>query len=360
MTGTGESDGGTASNPREVDDPVFRCGCLLAFLFGPLAIAVMVHFFFLPDLSLPGPGCGGCLETPMPVSVPSVASPAAVVATPAGVPAGGSSAGGNQFARAQLALLRWPAGTRVAAAPPLVMQRRPLFGWQIGQDMTAADGTVRRIPLPLAQAVAYFRAHPPAGWQLTLDDPSGRMSGSVGGAVNTVLVYGRGPAPPPGIWAAQVLVSLHPGGAGASLVRADTEVGWFDARSPAEDIGGFGAMTVTGPGGTRAFFSPAPIAAVARLLNGLPAVPADEWLGASTAQYDCRVPAPGYTVAFAVKRGGAPWAKVVLDQANPQIQQGCFVDVSVWSGSPWYDYEPQGSLLDVGHGLASYLATLMR
>jgi hypothetical protein len=233
----------------------------------------------------------------------------------------------------------------------------------MGQDMTAAGGTTWRVPLPMTDAVAYFRRNPPAGWRLTLLDATGRMSGSVGGAVNTVLQYGRGPAPPPGVWAAQVLVSLHPDGPAASLARVDVQAGWFDARSAAEYVAGFGSMTVTGPGGaTRTFSSPSQIAAVARLLNGLPAAPGDDWLKAATAQYDCTVPGAGYTVAFSVKRGGIPWLKVTLDPADPQIQQACFVDVSVWStADPAYeDYQPQPSLVDAGGGVASYLARLMR
>jgi hypothetical protein len=327
-------------------------------LFGPLiAIAALAVFRFALI-----PGCSGCLAQPYPNPAPSVASPAAV-ASAAGVPAAGTLAEGSQFARAELALVRLPAGALTDTAPPLVMQRPPLFGWQMGQDMTSAGGTVWRLPLSAADAVAYFRRNPPAGWRMTLLDATGRMSGSVGGAVNTVLVYGRGPTPPRGVWAAQVLLSLHPDGTGASLARVDVQVGWFDARSAAEYIAGFGAMTVTGPGGaTRTFSSPSEIAAVARLLNGLPAAPWDDWLEASSAQYDCAVGGAGYTVAFSVKRGGVPWTKVVLDPDHPQIQQGCSVDVSVWSTSSpaYYDYQPQPSLVDVDGGVASYLATLMR
>src|SRR6185437_9436312 len=192
-------------------------------------------------LRLAAPGCGPCEHQVYPNPAPSVASPAAV-ASAAGAPAPGTRAEGSQFARAELALVRLPAGARVTPAPPLVMQRPPLFGWQMGEDMTSAGGTVWRLPLSAADAVAYFRRDPPAGWQVTLLDASGRMSGSVGGAVNTVLVYGRGPAPPPGVWAAQVLVSLHPDGPGASLARVDVQVGWFGARSAAEYIAGFAAM----------------------------------------------------------------------------------------------------------------------
>lgn len=70
----------------------------------------------------------------------------------------------------------------------------------------------------------------------------------------------------------------------------------------------------------------------------------------------------GYTVTCAVKRGGLPWTKVVLDPANPQIQQACLVDVSVWSASnpAYYDFQREPLLMDVGGALASYLATLMR
>jgi hypothetical protein len=334
---------------------------LLALLFGPLiaiVAAAIVAFTFS------GPGCGPCYHQVSPTPTPSVASPAAAAST-AGVPAPGTQAEGSQFAAAQLALVRLPAGAQVAAAPPLVMQRPPLFGWQHSQDFASAAGTIWRLPLSVAGAVAYFRQHPPAGWQLTLDDPTGRMSGWVGNEFNTVLVYGRGPAPPPGIWAGQVLLSLHADGAGAAFFRADVQAGWFDARSPAEYIAGFGSMTVTGPSGTatRTFSSPAQIAAVARLLNGLPAAPWDDWLRASTAQYSCAVGGSGYTVAFSVKRGGLPWTKVSLDPADPQIRQPCTVDVGVWSTSSspdYYDFGAEPSLVDVNNGLASYLATLMR
>ena len=80
--------------------------------------------------------------------------------------------------------------------------------------------------------------------------------------------------------------------------------------SPADYVAGFGSMTVTGTNGTstrtRTFSSPVQIATVARLLNGLPAVPEDAWLGASTTRYSCAVGGTGYTVTFAVKRGGLP------------------------------------------------------
>lgn len=357
MPRAGDRGNGIRSAGAWTGDLVFRCGCLLAVIFGPLAAIVVLAFlrFALPH------SCSGCLQ-PYPTATPSVASPAAV-ASPAVVPAAGTQAEGSQFARAQLALVRLPAGAQVDTAPPLVMQRPPLFGWQMGQDMMAAGGTTWRLPLSAADAIGYLQRNPPAGWRLTLLDTTGRMSGSVGGAVNTVLQYGRGPAPPPGIWAAQVLVSLHPDGPVASLVRVDVQVGWYDARSAAEYVASFASMTVTGPGGaTRTFSSPSPIAAVARLLNGLPAAPWDDWLRDSTAQYDCPVRGDGYTVAFAVKRGGIPWMKAVLDPGDGLIQQACSVSVSVWSTSDPddYDYQSQPSLVDAGGGLASYLARLMR
>jgi hypothetical protein len=338
---------------------VIRCGCLIALAVASVGLIVTV----LVDISTAHhPECGTCYVQVYPNPTPSVASPAAVAAT-AGVPAPGTLAEGRQFASAQLATVRLPAGSSVVAAPPLVMQRPPLLGWQASQDFTSAGGAAWRLPLPMADAVAYFQRNPPAGWQLTLLDPTGRMSGSVGNAINTVLQYARGPKPPPGVWAAQVLLSLHPDGAAAAFLRADVQVGWFDARSPDEYIAGFGSMTVTGPGGaTRTFSSPAQIATAARLLNELPAAPWDNWLEASTPQYNCAVGGAGYTVAFAVKRGGLPWTKIVLDPADPQVPQACFVDVSVWSTSSpdFYDFKSRPSLVDVNGGLASYLAGLMR
>jgi hypothetical protein len=337
---------------------LIRCGCLIALAVASVGMIVTV----LLVISLANhPACGPCLHQVYPNPTPSVASPAAVAAT-AGVPAPGSLAEGRQFAGAQLARVLLPAGSHVVAAPPLVMQRPPLLGWQASQDFTSAGGTTWRLPLSMAGAVAYFQRNSPAGWRLTLIDPTGRMSGSVGNAVNTVLQYARGPAPPPGVWAAQVLLSLHPDGAAAAYFRADVQVGWFDARAPDEYIAGFGSMTVTGPSGaTRTFSSPAEIATTARLLNELPAAPWDNWLEASTPQYHCAVSGAGYTVAFAVKRGGLPWTKVVLQPADPQVPQACFVDVSVWSTKTpgYYDFQSQPSLVDINGGLAPYLARLM-
>jgi hypothetical protein len=337
---------------------MIKWGCLLAL--GPVAIVAMVLAVIIYH---PPYQCMGCGEQVYPNPTPSVASPAAVPVQ-VGVPAPGSRAEGSQFARAQLSLVRLPAGALVAAAPPLVLQGPPEFGWQTGQDMTSAGGTVWRLPLSMARAVAYFRRNPPAGWRLTLADATGRISGSVGGAVNTVLTYGRGPVPPSGIWAAQVLLSLHPDGAAASLVRVDVQVGWYDSRSPAEYVAGFGSMTITGPSGTRSrtIVSRSEIATVARLLNGLPAAPSDDWLEADTAQNDCALQGNGYTVAFAVRPGGTPWTKVDLEPAEPQDPQPCVIDVNVWSTSVpgYYDYEPQPSLVDADSAVASYLAGLMR
>jgi hypothetical protein len=271
---------------------MIRWGCVLAL--GPVAIVAIVVAIIIYR---PPNRCPDCAVQTYPDPTPSVASPAAVPVQ-VGVPAAGTRAEGSQFARAQLGLVRLPTGAQVAAAPPLVLQSPPEFGWEMGEDMTSAGGTAWRLPLSMARAVAFFRRHPPAGWRLTLADATGRISGSVGGAVNTVLMYGRGPVPPPGIWAAQVLLSLHPDGAAASLVRVDVQVGWYDSRSPAEYIAGFGAMTITGPSGTRSrsrtIVSRSEIAAVARLLNGLPAVPSDDRLEAATAQCGTSRHAPAH------------------------------------------------------------------
>ena len=163
------------------------------------------------------------------------------------------------------------------------------------------------------------------------------MSGVIAGTVNTVLEFGRGPVPA-GIWAAQLLVSLHSDGAAASFVRADIQVAWYEARSADEYIAGLRAMTIHGPRGARTFTAPTVIAKMAGLLNGLPA--------ASATQNPCAAQG-GYDVQFAVKRGAVPWTEV-------QATHGCWaVDVVV-------DNVGQPTLSDPSGRVVAYLAQLMR
>lgn len=266
---------------------------------------------------------------------PTPASPAAA-AIPAGGPAAGSPAEGNRFARGLLAQVGMAAGARRVASRPVEVQVPPTFGWEPGPDMTDM-AAVWRVPLPMGQAVAFFERNPPAGLRLTLADSTGRVSSVIAGSVNTVLEFGRGGVPA-GIWAAQLLVSLHSDGAAASLVRVDIQVAWYEARSADEYIAGLRAMTIDGPRGTRTFTAPAVIATMAGLLNGLP--------GASAAQNRCAGQG-GYDVQFAVKRGAVPWTDV-------QAARGCWaVDVTV-------NDVGQPTLSDPGGRVVAYLAQLMR
>jgi hypothetical protein len=288
-------------------------------------------WFFAFVGKLAGPVCPNCAIW----YGPTPASPAAVT-IPAGGPAAGSPAEGNRFARGVLARVGLAAGARRATSPPVEMQVPPTFGWWPGPDMTDV-AAVWRVPLPMAQAVAFFERHPPAGLRLTLADSAGRVSGVIAGTVNTVLEFGRGPVPA-GIWAAQLLLSLHSDGAAASFARADIQVAWYEARSAEEYIAGLRAMTIDGPHGTRTFTAPTVIAKIAGLLNGLPA--------ASAAQNPCAAQG-GYDVQFAVKRGAVPWTDV-------QAAQGCWaVEVVVNDGG-------QPTLSDPGGRVVAYLAQLMR
>lgn len=309
------------------------CGGLLEWA---VAIAVLLiggslaTWFFAFVATQAGPMCPNCeiLNSPTP------ARPAAVT-IPAGGPAAGSPAEGTRFARGLLAQVGLAAGARRVTSAPLEMQVPPTFGWGPGPDMTDV-AAIWRVPLPMGQAVAFFERHSPAGLRLTLADSTGRVSGDIGGTVNAVLEFGRGPVPA-GIWAAQLLLSLHSDGA-ASLVRADIQVAWYEARSADEYIAGLRAMTIDGPRGTRTFTAPTVIARMAGLLNGLPA--------ASAAQNTCAGQGD-YDVHFAVRRGAVPWTEV-------QAGQGCWaVDVVV-------DDVGQPTLSDPGGRVVAYLAQLMR
>jgi len=288
-------------------------------------------FYFAFVAAQTGPVCPNCEI----LNGPTPASPAAV-AIPGGGPAAGSPAEGNRFARGLLAQVGLAAGARRVTSAPVEMQVPPTFGWRPGPDMTDV-AAVWRVPLPTVQAVVFFERHPPAGLRLMLADSTGQVSGVIAGTVNTVLEFGRGGVPA-GIWAAQLLLSLHSDGVAASLVRADIQVAWYEARSAEEYIAGLRAMTVDGPRGTRTFTAPTVIAKMAGLLNGLPA--------ASAAQNICAGQG-GFDVHFAVKRGAVPWTEV-------QAAQGC------WAVEVVVDDVGQPTLSDPGGRVVAYLAQLMR
>jgi len=312
-------------------------GCLVALV----PVGLLVWSF----LSSPG-SCSGCLIQLYPNPTPTIASPAAVTIPAVGPPVG-SQDQGNRFAHWMLSRVRLPAGAEPAASPPVEVQVPPTFaGWQILAGMTSAGG-VWRVSLPTGQAIAFFEHNPPGGWRLSRTDDTGKLSGDISGAVNTVLVFTGGPVPK-WVGAAQVLVSVHPDGTSASFVRADVQLGWYGARSTAEYIGGFGAMTVSGPRGTRTVTDPAVIATMARLLNALPASP---WFGWPIPGSTSVCGGKTYSVAFAAKRDADPWTKVDVEC---QI-----VNVSVWV-SDRYDYADQPILIDSAGRVSSYIASLLR
>jgi hypothetical protein len=263
--------------------------------------------------------------------MPTPASPAAVT-IPVGGPAEGSPAEANQFARKLLARIRPPAGSRLVTSPSAELAG-PAVSWQL--DPMTDVGAVWRVPLPVDGAATYFKRDPPAGLMLLPSADNSQITGIVNENVSDALDFGHRPVPT-GIWGAQVVLTMLSDGPAATFVRADVQVVWYPPRSRAEYIGGLHVMTISGPQGSRTFTSPAVIARMAGLLNALPTAQGTSCSGQNVA----------YDLAFAVKRGAAPWTVATVGPSCPGV--GMTVD-----------NQDQPTLADPSGMIVSYIATLL-
>jgi hypothetical protein len=133
------------------------------------------------------------------------------------------------------------------------------------------------VPPSMAAAVSFLLAHRPAGMSL-----SGRGTGSDWSVVTSQDVSFSVRSVPGGTDQAELVATVVPGPHGGALVRVDVQVIWFPARSGAEYLrpAAYRAVTIAGSlmnprprSRTRTFTSPAVIARLARLVNGLHGAP---------------------------------------------------------------------------------------
>ena len=306
---------------------IHRAGRLTAMLAaaGIVAVALLLA------------GCGSASSPPGATAPASGSAPAQ---THGSGPPSASRARALALARTLLSRLVLPPGARPAPVSPLPSQLRQ----PVNSILGSADAhRLFLLPQPMQDVHTFLLAHVPAGMRLSLD---GRGSGPAGVTMRTV-----GFAPrfvPPGMVEVELAMAVIAGARGGSLLRADAQVSWFPPRAAAEhlDPAGFHALTISARllnpmpphTVTRVVTSPAVIARLARLLNGLPAAPRPIVMG-------CPAIGATYRLEFAA-RAGRP-ADVVA------TTDGCATDQITVNG------RAQPVLLDRGNKLAAAGRTLL-
>jgi len=215
--------------------------------------------------------------------------------TRTGVPPAGTPARAKALALRLLSELVLPAGTRRLPARPVPSAlSEPAQGMAMAAGGTGVDlYRLFRLPMSMAAAQQYERAHRPAGLAF-----SGIGWGSQRGVPTDDMLTADVPprTMPPGIDTAALVYTIVPQAGGGSLLRADAQVVFFPPRSAAEylDPAGIRSVTVstTGPHPVSRIITSRPeIARLARLLDGLHALP----LGFS---YGCPAHFGGYRLTF--------------------------------------------------------------
>jgi hypothetical protein len=234
-----------------------------------------------------------------------------------GVPAAGTSAEADAEARHLLAEVVLPSGARRLPGRPV-----PDAVSQPGQSLGTGLDQYRlfRLPMPMAAAQRFERAHLPAG--LT---SGGYGWGGQGGMPDYEVLTTDVPprAVPPGIDIAQLEYTIAADPDGGSLLRADAQVIVFPPRSAAEylDPAGIRSVTVStiGPDPvSRTITSRPVITRLARLEDGEHAFP----LGLA---YSCPAElGPSYQLTFTPVSASQP--TVVVDPGD------CMGDVVLADG----------------------------
>ncbi len=131
--------------------------------------------------------------------------------------------------------------------------------------------------------------------------------------------------------------------------KGSAEARWgCDRKAGAQARWEWDGMALVPLPGTGERGDPVVIAAMARLMNDLPAAPEFGW-PLLAGHSDCA--GIGYDVAFTAKRGADPWTKV---------SAGCQdLTVTVWATDE-YLYAYQLALIDPRGTVSSYIASLMR
>jgi hypothetical protein len=297
------------------------------FAAGIMAVAAL-----LTGCGTPGQGHGG--------SGPN-GSAAPLARTQTSGPEWGSRAEALALARQLLSRLALPPGARAARMPVVPrLLRQPA-------SSIAAIGLVdvhRLFSLPQRPPAVqrFLLTHAPASMRRY---EHGEESSPAGTQMQDVSYEPR--SVPGGIFRAQLVAAVVPGPGATSLLRADAEVVWFPRRTAVEhlDPASFRRVIVSArvlnprPSTvTRVITSPAVIARLAGLLNGLPAAPG---LGMS-----CPAMLTTYRVKFSAGAGRAP--------ETTATAAGCLTDQITVNG------KAQPALWDRSERLAAAASKLLR
>jgi hypothetical protein len=241
-----------------------------------------------------------------------------------------------------LARLVLPPGSRAARLRPVPEILRGPAQQTAGGSTSADLHRFFRVPRQMPAAYGFLTSHVPVGYRLTVHG-----GGQLGPGGSQAQFTGYTPRPlPRGVFAATLLAEVVAGPHGGSLLRADAQVTWYPARTPAEHLraAAFRAVAVSrmalNPAPrttTRTVTSPGGIARLAALINGLPAGPG----GAVS----CPAGTVTYRLAFLPAAARQPRVVVTAD--------GCPADGIAVAG------KAQPALWDPGSRLAARVNRLL-
>jgi hypothetical protein len=257
-------------------------------------------------------------------------------------PQAGSRAQAEMFARQLLARFAIPSGTRAVRLSPVPLVLRDPWTGPAGSSAPGSVdlGQLDMGPQALRATKAFMLTHEPGGADLTGTGQANSPNG-----VRELYIQLGSHSLPQGINDAEAAVLMIPRGAVSTLIGIYVHVLWFPSRTENEhlDAADFGAVTISAVvyGAklyrvTRTFRSAADIAALAGLLNGLPAAP-------DTTQ-SCPV-SNTFQIGFDPRT--ARQAEVVV------TTYGCYGATVTSSGIP------QPALLDSGNAVAAAAARML-
>lgn len=223
-------------------------------------------------------------------------------------PTSGSRTAALREARKLLSQLVLPPGAKPAQVTSLPSALRQLT--PSGAATESVDvHQLFTVPQLFTTVHGFLLAHVPAGTRLM---GNGQASGPTGLTAQTVSFVPR--VLPGGFYWAQLATTAVPSPGGATLLRADAQVIWLPARSPAEhlDPARFRQVTITARvlnpklhTVTRVVTAPSVISWLAGLLNELPAAPA--------ITTGCPDITATYRLSFAPAAGRGPATVVTAD-----------------------------------------------
>jgi hypothetical protein len=259
-------------------------------------------------------------------------------------PSAGSRALAETFARELMARFSVPEGTRPSRSSPIPLALRDPWAGPAGVAAAGSVdlGQVDAVPRPVSATVAFMLTHEPGGADLT---GSGQESGAAG--LREIYIQLGSSSLPRGINDAEGVVLMIPNGAASTLAGIYVHVVWYPARTAAElvDAKDFDSATITATVSNpkphqvrRTLTSESDIAALAEILNSLPAEP------------DTTHTCPSTDTSFLVTFNPRTTEQAVVTAAS----SGCYGVSVTFRGVP------QPALLDIRNAIPAAAARMLR